>query len=104
MTENSALDRYASRRSTVYANRGMVVTSQPLAAEVGVSVLRDGGSAFDAAVATAARCRGRPTPGRTESWSATESDHCDSVSPGSHNLWSSARKPTVHVTWSRKYS
>ena len=48
------LDRYASRRSTVYGQRGMVATSQPLAASAGVSVLRDGGNAFDAAVATAA--------------------------------------------------
>ncbi|EMA47077.1 gamma-glutamyltransferase [Halobiforma nitratireducens] len=48
------LDRYNSRRSTAYGNRGMVATSQPLAAEAGLSVLRDGGNAFDAAVATAA--------------------------------------------------
>ncbi|MDJ1434424.1 gamma-glutamyltransferase family protein [Halostagnicola sp. A-GB9-2] len=48
------LDRYDSRRSTVYADRGMVATSQPLAAQAGVSVLQDGGNAFDAAVATAA--------------------------------------------------
>ncbi|WP_137288288.1 gamma-glutamyltransferase family protein [Natronorubrum halophilum] len=47
-------DRFDSRRSTVYANRGLVATSQPLAAEAGVSILRDGGNAFDAAVATAA--------------------------------------------------
>ena len=48
------LDRFTSRRSTAYANRGMVATSQPLATQAGVSTLEDGGNAFDAAVATAA--------------------------------------------------
>ncbi|MFB6270232.1 MAG: gamma-glutamyltransferase, partial [Halobacterium sp.] len=48
------LDRFSSRRSTVYGQRGVVATSQPLAAQAGVSVLEDGGNAFDAAVATAA--------------------------------------------------
>ena len=48
------LDRFESRRSTVYGDRGVVATSQPLAAEAGVDILRNGGNAFDAAVATAA--------------------------------------------------
>ncbi|THE65627.1 gamma-glutamyltransferase family protein [Salinadaptatus halalkaliphilus] len=54
MTDHVDLDRFDSRRSTVYGNRGMVATSQPLAAQAGISILQDGGNAFDAAVATAA--------------------------------------------------
>lgn len=48
------LDRFTSRRSNVLANGGMVATSQPLAAQAGVSILQAGGNAFDAAVGTAA--------------------------------------------------
>lgn len=39
---------------TVYGSRGMVATSQPLAAQAGVDILKKGGNAIDAAVATAA--------------------------------------------------
>src|SRR5258708_3420374 len=47
-------------RSEVMAQHGMVVTSQPLAAQAGLQILRHGGNAIDAAGATAAM------PHRTE--------------------------------------
>ncbi|TBL77495.1 gamma-glutamyltransferase family protein [Paenibacillus thalictri] len=45
---------YPSRRMVHYANRGMVSTTQPLAAEAGLDMLKRGGNAIDAAIATAA--------------------------------------------------
>ena len=42
-----------SRRSVALATGGMVATSQPLAAQAGLAALRDGGTAVDAALATA---------------------------------------------------
>ncbi|MGO2261749.1 gamma-glutamyltransferase family protein [Halomonas sp.] len=44
----------ASRRMVTLGKRGMVATSQTLAAQVGTDILRNGGNAIDAAIATAA--------------------------------------------------
>jgi gamma-glutamyltranspeptidase/glutathione hydrolase len=45
---------FPSRRSAVMSRRGIVATSQPLAAQAGISMLQQGGNAIDAAIATAA--------------------------------------------------
>src|ERR687889_277064 len=44
---------YTSQRMPVTAASGVVATSQPLAAQAGLTMLQNGGSAVDAALATA---------------------------------------------------
>lgn len=46
--------KFVSRRSSVVSLHGAVASSQPLATEVGVRILKAGGNAADAAVAVAA--------------------------------------------------
>lgn len=45
---------YPSRRRVVFGRRGMACASQPLAAQAGLDMLKKGGNAVDAAIATAA--------------------------------------------------
>ena len=53
MQFDAACYPYASRREVVYGRRGMVCTSQTLAAQAGLDMLKQGGNAVDAALATA---------------------------------------------------
>ena len=46
--------RYPSRRNLVFGSRGMIAASHPLAAQAGLEILKKGGNAVDAAIATAA--------------------------------------------------
>lgn len=43
-----------SQRQLIYGQKGMIATSQPLAAQAGLTALKKGGNAIDAAIATAA--------------------------------------------------
>lgn len=45
---------FSGKRHTVFGKKGMVATSQPLAAQTGLEILQQGGNAIDAAIATAA--------------------------------------------------
>lgn len=54
MNYDALKNSYPSRRSIVYGKKGMVCTSQPLAAQAGLDMIKKGGNAIDAIVATAA--------------------------------------------------
>ena len=46
--------RYPSRRTVTYGARGMVCAAQPLAAQAGLDIIKQGGNAFDGILAAAA--------------------------------------------------
>ena len=54
MKFDATYNPYTSQRNVIYAKSGMVATSQPLAAQAGLEILKKGGNAIDAAIATAA--------------------------------------------------
>ncbi|GIN70877.1 gamma-glutamyltransferase [Bacillus sp. J14TS2] len=45
---------YPSKRMAVHGRKGMVATTQPLAAQAGLRIMQNGGNAIDAAIATSA--------------------------------------------------
>ncbi|WP_240415378.1 gamma-glutamyltransferase family protein [Paenibacillus periandrae] len=51
---DSLFHPYPSQRMVTYGRKGMVATTQPLAAQAGLDILKKGGNAIDAAIATAA--------------------------------------------------
>jgi gamma-glutamyltranspeptidase/glutathione hydrolase len=53
MNYNLGQNPYASRRPVIQAANGMVSTLHPLAAQAGLEILKKGGNAIDAAIATA---------------------------------------------------
>lgn len=53
MNFDASVYPYGSHREVVYGRRGMVCTSQTLASQAGLDMLKKGGNAIDAAVATA---------------------------------------------------
>ncbi len=46
--------KYSSKRTVVFGRKGMVATTQPLASQAGLEMIKMGGNAIDAAIATAA--------------------------------------------------
>ncbi|MCK5128967.1 MAG: gamma-glutamyltransferase [Clostridiales bacterium] len=54
MNNDPSIYPYHSKRMVTYGKRGMVATSQQQAAQAGLDIIKQGGNAIDAAVATAA--------------------------------------------------
>src|SRR5438093_13362740 len=62
--ETTLASRGSATRSVVWAKHGMVCAAQPLAVQAGVEILKQGGTAVDAAIAVNA-CLGLMAPNAT---------------------------------------
>ena len=59
---------YQNRYLPTYGKAGMVVSPEKLAGDIGLDMLKQGGNAVDAAVATGLCPGGHATPGRQHRW------------------------------------
>ena len=90
---------FASRRSMVSGRNGMVAASNPLAAQAGLRILRDGGNAADAAIGAAA-VMNVVAPASTGIGGDCFALYYDSFTQQAHALNGSGRAPAaLSIDW-----
>jgi len=91
------VERRSALGALVVSDRDLHVAGRAVVAVAGW--IAHAAATFTSPKIVAASGPGREGPGVA---ATSGSDCCDSLPPGSHNSWASAREPTVHVTWSQK--